>query len=173
MERFTYRSARSGSLLAGLVLVIMVETVVLHLWLVARLPVLAWVLTASSLGVLAWLVADYRAAGMGAVRLGRDVLELHIGRRFDVRLARTDVSSAVRPDWRDVPEAGTAAAAGYLNLMKPAEPNVILTLSAPTAIRLPGGFTRSAQRLGLHLDEPAAFLAAVNDTGMPAERAEA
>lgn len=173
MERFTYRSARSGSLLAGLVIVIVVETVVLHIWLVGRLPLLVWVLTASSLGVLAWLVADYRAAGMGAVRLGPEVLELHIGRRYDIRLARTDVSAALRPDWRDVPEAGTAAAARYLNLTKPAEPNVILTLHASTAIRLPGGFTRSVQRLGLHLDEPAAFLAALNDAGMPAERAEA
>jgi len=45
MMEFTYRSARSGSLVVGLGLAIAVETVVVHLWLGAKHPVLAWALT--------------------------------------------------------------------------------------------------------------------------------
>lgn len=172
MQEFTYRSARSGSLLAGVTMAILVETVVLHLWLVGRHPVIAWILTASSTGVLAWLIADYRAAGRGAVRLSNDVLQLQIGRRFDLRLPRADVATSVRPEWRDVPEAGTPAAARYLNLTKPATPNVLLTLVAPTSIRLPGGLSRSVQQLGLHLDQPEAFFVALTHSSPPRHSAD-
>jgi len=162
MQEFTYRSSRSGGLLAGLGLALGVETVALHLWLVGRHPVLAWMLTATSLATIAWLVIDYRAVGRGAVRLTDDALELRVGRRFAARLSRSDIETAVRPDWRGLPRAGTPAAAGYLNLMKPASPNVLLILSTPTRVRLPGGISRSVQRLGLHLDEPQSFLGALN-----------
>lgn len=76
-------------------------------------------------------------------------------------LPRSDIAVAVRPGWRELPQAGTPAAAGYLNMMKPATPNVLLTLTAPARVRLPGGLSRSVCRLGLHLDEPELFLAAL------------
>jgi hypothetical protein len=56
--------------------------------------------------------------------------------------------------------------------MKPATPNVLVTLVAPAMIRLPGGVLRPAQRLGLRLDDPAGFIAAFNEvqstSGVPA-----
>src|SRR4051794_32839612 len=94
MIAFTYRSARSGSLVAGLGIAIAVEMVVLHLWLVARHPVLAWALTLTSLATLVWLAADYHALGRGAVRLDDDALDLRVGRRFVLRLTRTAVLDA-------------------------------------------------------------------------------
>lgn len=45
---FTYRSARSGSLTAGLSLAVAVETMVVHLWLVQRHPGLTWGLVAGT-----------------------------------------------------------------------------------------------------------------------------
>ena len=105
MQTFTYRSARSGSLVAGLSLAIVVETAVLHLALAARHPWLAWTLSASSVGALLWLLADYRALGRGGIR--RDAggaLDLRIGRRATARLAPGDVASAERATWRVVPD---------------------------------------------------------------------
>ena len=161
MVEFTYRSARSGSLVAGLGLVVAIETVVLHLWLAARHPWAAWALTVASVGTIAWLAADYRALGSGAVRLDGESIDLRVGRRFALGLPRTALLTVVRPTWRDLPAAGTPDAGDYLNLTKPATPNVLLTLSAPTTVRLPGGLARRARRLGLHLDDPEAFVAAL------------
>lgn len=140
-----------------------VETVALHLWLLsAHHPAAAWALTASSVATLAWLAADYRAMGRGAVLLGEDSLELRVGLRFTARVERRNVAAAVRPTWRDRPAPGTAtAAAGYVDLMKPATPNVLLALDAPVTVRLPGGIRRSARRIALHLDDPDGFLAAL------------
>ncbi len=165
-REFSYRSARSGSLLAGLVLAILVETVVLHLWLVDRFPLVAWVLTVTSLGSLGWLVADHRAMGRGAVRLTRETVAIAIGRRFTITLPRTDISHVGAAGWRDVPEPGTAAASGYLNLTAPVDPNVILTLTIPTRVRLVAGMSREARRFGLHLDDPRSFVTAVDMDGV-------
>jgi hypothetical protein len=160
VQDFTYRSARSGGLVFGLGLALLVETVALHLWLVDRHAVIAWTLSIASLATLLWLAADYRAAGRGAVRLSDHALDLRIGYRFAARIARSNVASVARAGWRDVPTPGTPMAEGYINLMKPSTPNVMLTLIAPTQLRLPGGIRRQVQRIGLCLDEPQCFLSA-------------
>ena len=169
MTRFTYRSARSGSLSMGFGLAILVEMTVLHLVLVARHPMIAWVLTASSLAALVWLAADYRALGREAVSLDENVLQLRVGRRFDLHVPRAAVRAVIRPDWRDLPQAGAPEAAGFLNLTKPATPNVLVTLDAPLVVRLPGGISRRAQRIALHLDDPNGFIASLTPGAPPGD----
>lgn len=166
MRTFTYRSAQSGALFAGIILAIAAETLVLHFLLAARHPIVGWTLTLSSLAAMAWLAADYRALGRGAVGVADDVLDLRVGRRFAVQLPVTTVATATRPTWRDLPTRGTPAAAGYLNLTRPADPNVLLTLGAPTMVKLPGGLRRSATRIALHLDAPDDFIAALRSSGV-------
>jgi hypothetical protein len=46
--------------------------------------------------------------------------------------------------------------------MKQATPNVLLELTEPTAIKLPAGRSRTVRRIAIHLDDPAAFLAALD-----------
>jgi hypothetical protein len=110
--------------------------------------------TAISIATLAWLAADYVAMGRGAVRLDDEALALDVGRRFSLRIPRGKVAAVVQPQWRDIPEAGTPAAADYLNLMKPAAPNVLVTLAEPARVRIAGGIRRTVRRIGLHVDEP-------------------
>jgi hypothetical protein len=83
---FTYRSARSGSMLAGIGIALLAETLVLHLWIVGRHPLLAWSMTAISVATLAWLAAEYVAMGRGALRLDDESLALDVGRRFALRV---------------------------------------------------------------------------------------
>jgi hypothetical protein len=160
MKAFTYQSARSGSLVVGLGLAILVETVVLHLWLGRTHLLLAWSLTATSASAVAWLAADYQALGRGTVRIEADALDLRVGRRAAVRVPLTAVATIVPPSWRDLPAGGTPESRDYRNLMQPATPNVLVTLVAPAMVRLPGGVLRPPQRLGLRLDDPGGFIAA-------------
>jgi hypothetical protein len=156
---FTYRSARSGALSAGLALAVCVESVVLHLWLAARYPTLAWTLTALSVLTLAYLAIEYRAWGRDAVQLTREGLALRVPGRAAARVPFTALVSAAAATWRELPDAPDA---GYLNVTSPAEPNVLLTFAAPVPVRVAGGLvTRRVARLGLHLDEPEAFLQAL------------
>ena len=157
---FTCRSARSGSLVIGLGLVILIETVVMHLWLAPSHPVLAWSLTATSVSAVGWLVADYQALGRGTLRIDVDALDLRVGRRATVRVPLSAVATVAGASWRDLPASGTPESRDYRNLMKPATPNVLVTLLAPAIVRFPGGVVRSVRRLGLRLDDPAGFIAA-------------
>jgi hypothetical protein len=164
MSAFTYQSARSGSLVLGLGLAILAETLVLHLWLGRHHPILAWSLTATSVSAIGWLAADYRALGRGTVRIDGDALDLQVGRRAAVRVPLSAVATIIQPSWRDVPEVGAPESRDYRNLTKPATPNVLVTLVAPAMARLPGGVARPARRLGLRLDDPAGFIAAFDTT---------
>ncbi len=154
---FTYRSARSGSLTFGVILVVAVETMVLHLWLAPRFPIATWVLTVATGLTLWWIVADYRAMGTGAIQLHDDAIELPIGKRFTAQIRRTDILSADLATWRDLVDLQRDA----VNLTKPAEPNVLLHLRGPTAVRLFGGISKRVRSIGLHLDEPAEFVRAL------------
>ena len=56
---FTYPSARSAALTAGLALAVAVETLVVHLWLASRHPRPAWTLTTLGVVTLLYLAAEY------------------------------------------------------------------------------------------------------------------
>ncbi|MBC7789567.1 MAG: hypothetical protein H7Z74_06455 [Anaerolineae bacterium] len=158
-EAFTYRNARSGSLTAGFALAIAVETVVVHLWLVSRHPVWAWSLTTLSAITLAWLALDYRAMGRGSVLVQADALDVVIGRRTAFRIPRTQVVTARAASWRDEPDTPNP---NYLNATAPADPNVILSIAPPVHLPLVGRLvTRSITSLGIRLDDPEGFLAAL------------
>ena len=156
-DAFAYRGARSPSLLAAVATVLLIETVVLHLLLVGRHPLVAWALTAGSALTLVWLAADHRAMGSGRVRVHPAEVEVHVGRRLRGTVPRALIARAVAPTWRDIPEVPD----GYLDATRPAEPNVLLALRAPVTMRL-FGMPRRVRLIALHLDEPARFLAAIS-----------
>ena len=156
---FGYRSARSGALTAGMALAVAAEALVLHLWLGARHPGWAWTLTALSAATLAYLALEYRAWGSGAVHVTPDALDLRIVGRATLHVPRTTVAGAVIATWRALPDGPDA---GYLNATGPAEPNVVLTFTAPVPVRIAAGLvTRRVQRLGLHVDDPRGLVAAL------------
>jgi hypothetical protein len=156
---FTYRSARSGALSAGLALAVAVEAVVLHLWLAPSRPTLAWALTTLSVLTLVYLAVEFRAWGRGAVRVSPACVELRVSGRADAMVPRASVAGASTATWRDVPDGPDAA---YLNVTGPAEPNVLLTFAAPVPVRVAGGLvTRRVARVGLRLDDPDGFVHAV------------
>ncbi len=160
---FTSRSARSAALLAALTLVIGVETGVLHMALAQTYPVLAWSLSILSLCTAAWLVGDYRAMGHRAVAVDAVHVHLYIGWRATARIPRDTIRTTLRPTWRERPATGSS---GYVNLTKPAVPNLIFTCTPAATVRLPGGLTRQAHVIALHVDDADALAALLHtETG--------
>lgn len=158
---FSYRRARSGAITAALCAVIVIESVAVHFAVAARHRTAAWTLMLGSIAALLWLVRDYRALGAGAVRLTDDTLRLAIGRRFDITIALAAITRVFKPTFRDLPAPGTNDGRDYLNITKPSTPNVLILLEMPQRVRLTAGLHRDVRRLGLTLDDPASFLAAV------------
>ena len=154
---FTSAGARSGAITAVIAMLLVVETAALHLLFRRVAPLLAWGLTAASLYALWWLVSDYITVGRVALRLDASTLHVHVGRRLHATIPRAAIASAIAPTWRDL----GAAAPPHFNATKPATPNVLIVFAAPQPARLLGMLPKSIGRLALHLDEPAAFLAAL------------
>lgn len=147
------RSARSGAFLAALAMILAVETGALHVLLAARLPLVAWILTLSSVSLLLWLVADYLALGQTVVRVTPDQLEARIGRRVVLTVPVEKVATVAQLGWRD-----TAGPRGsYLNATKPATPNVLVAFREPVEARVVG-MRRPIEKLALHLDQPDGFV---------------
>ncbi|HKN65387.1 MAG TPA: hypothetical protein VJW73_03880 [Gemmatimonadaceae bacterium] len=160
---FSYRSARSAAITFTLVAVILIESAAVHFAVAARRPTLAWVLTLTSLIAVLWLVRDYRAMGVGVVRLADDALELTVGRRFALVIPLAAIERATTPTFRDLPAAGTTQGRDFLNLTKPAAPNVLLVLGAPRRVRIAAGLHRAARRIAFRLDDASSFLDALEE----------
>jgi hypothetical protein len=148
---------------AAIVAAIGIETLALHFAIAARHPTVAWVLTLGSLFAVAWLVRDYIAMGTGAVVLSNGAVELEIGARFDISIPLRAIAGAFQPTFRDLPTPGSNQRRDYLNLTKPASPNVLIVLDAPRRVLLAPGLHRDVTRIAFRLDEGAAFLAALRE----------
>jgi len=153
---FTCRTARSVGLTVGLAALVALETAVVHL-LLMRVRPLAYSVSATSIAAIVWLVADYLEMGKIAVHLADSRIHLHVGRRARATIPLASVAKAFAPSWQDL----GASAPRYLNITKPAAPNVLVVLREPQPVELLGGLRRPVQRIALHLDDPAAFLDAV------------
>jgi hypothetical protein len=156
---FSHQPALSGSALWGFALVIVVESIVMHLWLARSHPVAAWVLVALGVYSILWLVGHARAMALRPIALAGDVLVLRAGLRLDARLALSELASAEHTSWRTAP----APAPGYLDAARPGTPNVVVTLRRPTLVTGVLGLRRTVTRIGLSLDEPARFVAVVHE----------
>lgn len=158
-KTFTLKRARSGSLTFVLSLVIVVETVAIHLLLVSRLPAVAWLLSAASVASLVWLWRDYRALASSAIMVHADRIELRIGRRLTADVPRDRVANVSIPSWRD---AKPGRDARYVDATAPATANVRITFTEPVEVHLLGLIRRSVGCLGLRIDDPNDFTTTLN-----------
>ncbi len=81
------------------------------------------------------------------------------GVAFSYRSARSPaITSAI-----DLPTPGTNEGRDYVHLTKPGAPNVLIVLDAPRRVRLTAGLHREVRRIAPRLDDPDAFLRAVEE----------
>lgn len=156
---FTCRGARSGAVTSLLAMLVLVETGTLHLLLVRFAPALAYALSATSMTLLVWLIADYGAMGRAAVVVEATQIHFRIGRRLRATIPLAQIVEAKHPTWLEV----GAAAPKFLNPTKPSAPTVLFVFATPQIVTILDALRRPIQRLGIHVDDTAAFLAALQE----------
>jgi hypothetical protein len=154
---FSQHGARSASTTWGLGLAVAVESVVMHLLFARTHPAIAWGLNALGAYTVLWLVGHYRATGIRLVVLAGDTLAIRAGLRLTARLPLAMVANVDEVSWRTMPPRTP----GYINAAVPGHPNVVLTLRQPTTVTGSFGLRRTVTRIGLRLDDPSGFGAAV------------
>lgn len=148
-----HRSAAYGPIAAGLALALLVETLAVHFLVRAASHTAAWILTASSLYALLWIVGDARALAQRRTTITGDTLQVRFGLRWRADIPLRHI--AVVQPWRGTPPEGGRA----LALIGP--PNVLVRLNTPAEMTGMYGLLRRVSDLYLRLDDPDAFLAAI------------
>lgn len=154
--RFSYHRQGSYGLLLGFIaFLLLLETTTAHLLLARWSEAAAWVLTALSIYSLIWLFGDFHASRLQPIVLGDAHLHLRTGMRWRVDIPWQQLTSANKVSQAD------KKLPGYLNLAAMGEPQLVLRLAEPVRVHGLLGRTRVASLIGLSVDDPAAFLAAV------------
>ena len=157
---FSLTKARSAPLTAVLSLLLVVETVALHLLLVGRYPIVAWLLTTASVASLVWLWRDYRALGVSAIEVHPGRVEMTIGNRLTAVVSRDRISEVVIPSWRDAKPGSKGNR--YVDATAPATPNVRIVFREATDVCILGIIHRPVRYLGLCIDDPDRFKAVLD-----------
>lgn len=150
---FAVDASSAAAFTVGFLLVIAIETVVMHLLLRRWSIVAAYVLTALSIYSMFWLVGDFRAMRRLPLVLDGDQLLVRTGLRFQAIVPLRELRVVTLPSWREIPQP----APDYWNFARPAEPNVVLALAHAIPVTMMFGLKRSASRLGVRLAEPGNF----------------
>jgi hypothetical protein len=152
------RTGTAGQLVAALLVVTAFEAPALHLILHARLgpghALLQLALGALHLYGVAWLVGDLRLVREAGHRVSADALELRLGTRWRGEVPYERITSVALGE----PRAGDR---DTLRLSALDRPRVLVVLASPIELVGPIGIRRRAARLALSVDEPRAFVDAL------------
>jgi hypothetical protein len=155
---FTQHAARSRGLVIGLGAVLLAESVAVHAFLLGRAWWVHALLLVANLSTLGFLLAHDRAVGSRPAVVSDAGIELPHGLLVRVSMPWAAVARVTRPAWNDVPGE---ASRGFLKISGFDDPNVLLHLNHPVAASLGMGITRAVTTIGLRLDDPEAFVRAV------------
>ncbi len=159
-----HREANYLTVVIGLTMVLLVETVALHalVWLWSATA--AWILTGLSLYAYIWLVGDYRAMTARPIRLTPTHLSMRMGVRWEAEIPLTQIASAEPLGAREeVPGSDTLVAALL------GQPNLMVKLEEPVEVIGMYGWRRTVSGLRLRVDGAPELRAEIQRRIVPSE----
>ncbi|RZK61432.1 MAG: hypothetical protein EOO59_05090 [Hymenobacter sp.] len=149
----TYQKSGFVALLATFAGLSVLEMAAAHLVVGHWYPRAAWGLTLLSAYSLLWLLAHGHAVRCRPVLVAGSTLVVRVGMLWQVAIEKNQIVGLEKIT--DMPPAAPGLFNAAHLLLTP--PNLLLTLAAPHVVRGPYGLARTAQRLAIYVDEPAAF----------------
>jgi hypothetical protein len=153
-----HRSSAYGGVVAGLLMIVAVEVVVVHLLVAIWSSTAAWVLTALGLYSAVWLLGDLQAVRLRPSWLDDERLCMRLGVRWTLSVPRHQVRQARRLAPNETVEDA-------LRLSLPNARRVLIELEAPATATGVYGIRRTATAVELGVDDPDEFLRRLNQEG--------
>lgn len=145
----------------GLVLVLLpLETLGLHVLVSQWSSTGAWVLTALSIYSAFWIIGDFHAIRLHPIVATPDALHLRCGFRWQATIPWTQITGLRRWHLQDSEDDEC------VNLAVIGQPAWLLELTQPAVVYGLFNRRRNARRIGLLLDDPAAFQAELAQHGI-------
>lgn len=148
-----HRTSGWGSMLFGIVVLIVAEGLGVHLFLRDRSLAAAWAFTALDLYSIVWLFGDYQAMRLRPILASPGRLRLRWGLRWNAELALESITRIERLSPGDSPRRRPRT----LRIAALEEPQYRIILAERIAARGVFGIRKSISAVDLHVDEPAIF----------------
>ncbi len=153
---FTYhKNCGHGTVIGVFLFLILVETAVLHWYLLPRVPALSWCLLALGLYSEIFLLADLNAARLRPIILDDGVLRIRTALRWRAAVPLERIESVERTTI-DIEDR-----TGLLSAVLVGNQNVVLHLDGPVIASGLYGFTKEAERISLAVDDPDGLVTAI------------
>lgn len=150
-ETFTYhKDSGYTAAIAGMMLAIPVEMVVMHMLVAQWNDVAAWILTITSLYTILWLLADCRASVLKPIVVEEGMLKIRSGMRIKADVALSTVAAYQK----EAPE-GDKKRQLNLGVMGSASGWIIFT--EPVMIETAFGGMKEVDAIGVAIDDRARF----------------
>lgn len=148
------RRTGAAGLLFGLGVASLMEIPITHVLIAHENPPLAWGLSIAGGYSLLWMLGFARALRLHPVTLGADSMRVRVGLIWDVTIPYGAIQAVDDAPRRPMDRN----ACGYLYAAFAGTPQTLLTLAEPVdAHGIYGQRKRGVRRIGIYVDEPAAF----------------
>jgi membrane protein YdbS with pleckstrin-like domain len=155
-EVFTYHQKSGLGLIVGVFLVLIaIETPVLHYFISLKFPVLAWVVTALGLYAVVFILGDFNACRWRPIRVRDGNLELNTGLRWRSTIPLSEIEK-VESTTFDIEDKD-----GLLNAAVIGNQNLVISLKSTQSAKGIYGFKKEFDRVAVTADEPSRLAAAL------------
>jgi hypothetical protein len=147
-----------GSIVASIIVLIVAESIGLHLLVQLWSRTAAWIVTSLDVYGLLWLLGDYNALRLRPSLIDGDVLRIRYGLRWSVTISRDQIDSIRAPrgesDWkrRDV-----------LKVAMIEDPRLLIVLREPVVAHGLAGFRKTVKAIAISPDDDSALTAWISD----------
>lgn len=149
-EAFPYHvKSGYGAIVFALLIVVVAETIPIHILVTRWSSTAAWVLTVLSLYSMFWFLADWRATRLRPHLLDEDALQIRTGLRWSVRVPRERIAAL---HTKLPPGAGHSLRAAL-----PGGNPLWIELTEPVTAQGPYGIEKRARWISVSVDDPARF----------------
>lgn len=143
-DTFSYHRSQDTTVSVALILMIVLETVPLHVLVHSWSGVAAWLLTGLSLYTLLWLLGDYQALRLKPITLTPTHLRLYTGLRWQADIALENIAAVTSAE----------PTAAYTNLdISLSKPQLYLRLKRPVPVFGVFGRRTEVTCVGIYVDD--------------------
>jgi hypothetical protein len=154
---FSYHAKNGfGGLVGVFLFLILIEAGLLHIVLLPRVAVLAWVLLVLSVYGATFLLADFNAARLRPIVVDDHRVNVRVGLRWRTSIAVNDISRV------GVASADIGGNNGTLKAVLIGDANVVVELRQPHMAKGLYGITKRFQRIALAVDDVDGFTRAIS-----------
>ncbi|MGH7566885.1 MAG: hypothetical protein ACREK2_08655 [Gemmatimonadota bacterium] len=148
-----------GPILVALLFAAAAEAIAVHMLVRHWSAVAAWILTALTAYAVVWLIGDFRALGRRSILLTDDELVVRLGLRWSLRVPLARIRAVRGTAGRPGPDHPSGP--GHLRAVILGAERQVVELDSELVATGFYGIRRRVRSIGLSVDEPERFLAAV------------